>query len=215
MLRYAVPAFGMVVFGGLMLQLFLVNLGERFGFSNISIDRDKLVVDTPSYSSMGADGSSYQVAAASAHSSLGRTDLIELNQAVLTISKPDGLVITARADAARLETGGQTVAVEGVTRIADSQGMDGTVVGLLADFAAETVTGSGAVDITFSNGATLAAASMSYDGKSATWRFTRATLTMQSTPGERQAAGDAGLPVPGTGEPAPQPAGPRPAGGNP
>ena len=80
-LRFAVPAFGGVVFGGLMLQLFLASLGEDFGFSNVSIDRDNLVVDTPSYASMGADGSSYQVQAESARSALDRTDIIHLTKA--------------------------------------------------------------------------------------------------------------------------------------
>lgn len=227
MLRFAVPALGVVVFGGLMLRLFLVNLGDGFGFSNVSIDRNNLVVETPSYTSMGADGSSYQVQAVSARSALGRTDIIQMTEAVLTISKPNGVVITASADEAQLETAGQKVTVEGVTRIADSQGMKGTLVGILADFATETVTGSGAVDLTFSNGATLQAAGMSYDGKSSTWSFTQATLVLQSTPGER--AGDAGLfdapPVDGAlpsisdegaALPAPTPAGRRPeAGGNP
>lgn len=184
MLRFAVPAFGIVVFGGLMLQLFLVNLGDQFGFSSISIDRDNLVVDNPSYSSTGADGSSYQVKAASARSALGRTDIIELTGAVLTVTRPSGIAITAAADAARLETGSQTVTVDTVTHIADSEGMYGTLAGLSADFGAETVDAGGAVDITFSSGATLQAESLSFDGKRAIWRFTRATLTVPSTPGE-------------------------------
>lgn len=183
-LRFAVPAFGIAVLGGLILQLYLASLGEDFGFSNISIDRNKLVVETPSYSSMGADGSSYQVAAESARSALDRTDIIDMTRPVLTITRPQGAVITARADEARLETTGQKVTVDGATRIADSEGMKGTILGLVADFAAEAMVGNGAVDITFANGATLKAASMSYDGRSATWSFSRATLTLKSMPGD-------------------------------
>ncbi|MHB1103217.1 MAG: hypothetical protein ACYC0C_10690 [Devosia sp.] len=186
-LRFAVPAAGVVIFGGLVLQLFFASLGDDFGFSSISIDRNNLVVDTPSYSSMGADGSSYQVEAASAKSALDRTDIIDLNMVVLTIKKTKGATITARADAARLETTSQLVTVDGVTRIADSKGMKGTIVGIFANMAAETMVGKGGVDITFSNGATLKAASMSYDGASSTWQFARATLTLPSTPGEDEA----------------------------
>jgi len=182
-LRIAVPAFGAVLFGGLVLQLFLVNLGDRFGFSGIAVDRGQLVVDTPSYASVGADGSSYRVEAASARSALGRTNVIELSGAVLTVTRPDGVVLSARAEAAELETGGQTVTVAGVTRLADSAGMHGSVAGLRADFAAEAVTGSGPVDITFPHGAWLTAEAMSYDAASATWRFARATLMLADTPG--------------------------------
>lgn len=183
-LRFAVPVVGVIAFGGLMLQLFLASLGEDFGFSNISIDRNNLVVDTPSYNSMGADGSSYHVQAESARAALDRTDVIELTGVALTTRRPAGAVITASADHARLETSDQRVTVEGATQIADSNGMKGKLLDIIADFAAETVTGSGAVDITFSNGATLTAASMSYDGKNSTWSFSRATLTVPSVPGE-------------------------------
>ncbi len=224
-LRLAVPALGGVVFGGLMLQLFFASLVEDFGFSNVSIDRNNLVVDTPSYSSMGADGSLYRVQAETARSALDRTDIIHLTGARLTISRPSGTVITASAEEAVLETSGQKVKVAGATRIADSEGMKGTVVGIVADFATETAAGDGAVDITFSNGATLTAASMSYDGQTSTWSFSRATLTFQSTPGEAEAIdaeplGDSQatsqrLPRFTYDAPpilAPEPAGPRPNG---
>ena len=222
-LRFAVPALGAVVFGGLMLQLFLGSLGDDFGFSNVSIDRNNLVVDTPSYSSMGADGSTYHVQAKSARSALDRTDIIHLSKAELTISRPSGAVITASAEEAVLETSGQEVKVAGVTHIAGSDGMKGSLVGLSADFATETAIGEGAVDITFSNGATLTAASMSYDGASSTWRFSRATLTVQLAAADAEAI-DPDPPVGGqsTGRDlprftnetpamtAPQPAGRRP-----
>ncbi len=183
MLRFAVPAFGVVVFGGLVLQLFLVNLGDQFGFSSIAVDRTHLVVDTPSYSSMGTDGSWYRVEAAAARAALERTNVIELREAVVTVTRPDGSVLSASADTAELETGGQTVTVAGITRLADSEGMRGSVEGLRADFAAEAVTGSGPVDIAFPQGARLTADAMSYDAASAIWRFSRATLVLADTPG--------------------------------
>lgn len=199
-LRLAVPAFGVVAFGGLMMQLYLAGLGDDFGFSNVRIDRENLVVDRPSYSSMGTDGSSYLLEAASARSALGRTEIIDLLDVVLNLGKPSGAVITARAAAARLETTGQLVIVEGVTRIAGSDGMHGTLAGITADMASETVVGNGAVDITFASGATLEAARMFYDGQNAIWRFERATLTLPSTPGEAAGAGTSiGAPRPDAG----------------
>lgn len=186
-LRFAVPAAGIVILGGLVLRLFLAGMGDDFGFSNISIDRNNLIVDTPSYSSMGTDGSSYVVEAASAKSALDRTDIIDLDRAVLTIAKPGGAAITAAADAARLETTGQLVTVDGITRLADSAGMKGTVVGVFANMADQSMVGKGPVDIAFANGATLKAAGMSYSGADSTWSFSRATLTLPSTPGETKA----------------------------
>lgn len=185
-LRYAVPALGIVIFGGFALQLYLGSLGHDFGFSDISIDRNNLVVDTPSYSSVGTDGSFYGIEAASARTALDRIDIIDLNLPVLTLRKAEGNAITVKADAARVETTSQKVTVEGITRLSDSTGMSGTIVGISANLAAETMVGEGPVDITFANGATLTAASMSYDGTSATWGFQRAVLTLPSTPGENQ-----------------------------
>lgn len=185
-LRYAVPALGIVTSGGFVLQLYLGSLGHDFGFSDISIDRNNLVVDTPSYSSVGVDGSFYRIEAVSARSALDRTDIIDLSQPVLTLRKAEGNAITVEADTARVETTSQQVTVEGITRLSDSVGMNGTIVGFSANLAAETAVGKGPVDITFSNGATLTAASMSYDGASATWRFQRAILTLPSTPGDDQ-----------------------------
>ena len=183
-LRFAVPALGLAMFGGLVLQLFLASLGDDFSFSNLSIDRNNLVVDTPSYSGTGSDGSIYVVEAASAKSALGRTDIIDLTRAALTIKKPGGVAITVQADAARIETTSQLVTIDGPTRIADSEGMRGTIVGISANLATETMTGNGPVDITFSNGATLTASSMTYDGARLTWGFARPTLTLLATPGE-------------------------------
>lgn len=187
-LRFAVPAAGIVILGGLVVRLFFAGMGDDFGFSNISIDRNNLIVDTPSYSSIGTDGSSYMVEAASARSALDRTDIIDLDMAVLTIAKAGGATITAAADAARLETTGQLVTVDGITSLADSEGMIGTVVGVFANMANESMVGRGAVDITFANGATLKAVGMSYSGADSTWSFSRATLTLPSTPGEERAA---------------------------
>lgn len=220
-LRYAVPAFGIVIFGGFVLQLYLGSLGHDFGFSDISIDRNNLVVDTPAYSSVGVDGSFYGIEAASARTALDRTDIIDLSHPVLTLRKAEGNAITVEADTARVETTSQQVTVEGITRLFDTAGMNGTVVGMSANLATETMVGKGPVDITFPNGATLTAASMSYDGTSATWGFQRAVLTLPSTPGDdqsgsgqadQQAAGElAAAPVAPAALGAPRPAA-RPPG---
>jgi hypothetical protein len=181
-LRLAVPAFGIVVLGGLVLQLYLASRGDDFGFADIRIDRENLVVDSPSYSNMGTDGSSYLIEAASARSALGQTDIIDLVDVVLSFGKPTGGTITARTDAARLRTTDQLVIIEGVARIDGSDGMRGTLADVTADVAAEAMVGNGAVDVTFADGTRLEAAGMSYDVRNTTWQFERATLTLPATP---------------------------------
>ncbi|MFY8031936.1 MAG: hypothetical protein ACOVO5_08895, partial [Devosia sp.] len=61
-LRVGLPLLGAIVLLGLLVQLVVGSLLDEFNISGISIDRDNLVVETPSYSSMTADGTQYAVA---------------------------------------------------------------------------------------------------------------------------------------------------------
>jgi hypothetical protein len=181
-LRIAVPVLGVLVLAGLLLQLVIGSLAPGFSFAGITIDRDRLVVDAPSYEAMSADGTSYAVSAASAVAAPNTNDLVDLTGALLTMRQPDGREVTAAAESAQLQTTDQLVLVDGVARIADNRGAHGTLVGVRADIPAETMTASGPVDLTFGNGATLEASGMAYAGDGI-WRFTEVTLVLPSTPG--------------------------------
>lgn len=197
-LRIAVPVLGVLVLGLLLLQLVVGSLAPGFSFAGITIDRDRLMVDAPSYEAMSADGTSYSVQAAAAVAAPGTSDIIDLEGVLLTMRQPDGATMTAAADAAQLQTIDQLVLVDGLTRVADNRGAAGTLVGVRADIPAETMTASGAVDLTFADGTTLDASSMSYtpDG---TWRFTEVTVVLPATPGA------AAAPPPAPAAPEPQP----------
>lgn len=182
-LRLAVPAAGVVIFGGLVLQLFVSGLGHDFGFANVYVDRNQLVVDTPSYASTGADGSTYRIEARSASAALDRADIIAIDGLMLTIEKPSGDTLSARAEDARLALTSQVVTIAGELRISDSGGMQGTATGIVADLAAETMVGHSQVNLSFANGAILTAARMGYDGGTSTWRFDRVKLSLPATPG--------------------------------
>lgn len=181
-LRIAVPLLGVLVLAGLLLQLFIGSFAPGFSFAGITIDRDRLVVDAPSYEAMSSDGTSYAVSAAAAVAAPNSNDLIDLTGALLTMRQPDGREITAAADTAQLQTTDQLVLVEGVARIADSTGAHGTLVGVRANIPQESMTASGTVDMTFANGTTLDATGMAYTGDG-NWRFTDVTLVLPSTPG--------------------------------
>ena len=64
LLRIGLPVIGGIVLAGLLVQLFIGSLIPDFGFANITIDRDNLVVETPAYSGVGADGTVYTSARA-------------------------------------------------------------------------------------------------------------------------------------------------------
>jgi lipopolysaccharide export system protein LptC len=181
-LRVAVPVLGLLVLGLLLLQLVVGSLAPGFSFAGITVDRNRLVVDAPSYEAMSSDGTSYAVSAAAAIAAPDSNDLIDLTTALLTMRQPDGREVTAAAETAQLQTTDQLVLVEGVARIADNRGAFGTLAGVRADIPGETMTASGAVDLTFANGATLDASGMVYAGDG-TWHFTDVTLVLPALPG--------------------------------
>lgn len=187
-LRIGLPVIGAVVLAGLLLQIAIASLLNDFGISSISIDRDNLVVETPSYSSMTADGTMYAVASQGARASLGDTDLLHLDQAELMMTKPSGTWMSARAAAAEMRLSAQTVQVPGTMDIADSRGTKGTIVGVRADILSESMVSDGPAHIRYHNGTTLDAESMAYDGDAQVWQFNRVTLVVPSTPGAQAPA---------------------------
>ncbi|HEY9010878.1 MAG TPA: hypothetical protein VIN06_07650 [Devosia sp.] len=183
MLRIGLPVLGIVVLLGLVLQIFIASLLDQFGIANISIDRDNLVVETPSYSSMTADGTQYAVASKGARASLGDTDLLHLTGAELTVTKPSGMWIKASADEAEMRLSTQSVYVPQAMEIGDSRGTEGTIYGVHADMSSENMVSDGAARIRYHNGTTLDAESMAYDAKRQVWQFNQVTLIVPSTPG--------------------------------
>lgn len=181
-LRVGLPALGALVLAGLVLQIVLASLLDQFGISNIRIDREKLVVDTPSYSSMTADGTMYAVESESAQAALGDTDLLHLSNAALTVTKPDGSWLKADAQAADMRLSAQTVSVRELMGIADSRGTNGTIRGVRVNLVTELMVSDGAASIRYHNGTTLDAETMTYDGKLQLWQFNRVTLVVPGTP---------------------------------
>lgn len=188
MLRIGLPVLGVVVLLGLLLQLFVASLLDQFGIANIRIDRDNLVVETPSYSSMTADGTQYAVTSDGARASLGDTDLLYLTRARLTVTKPSGAWIKASAEAAEMRLSTQSIYVPEAMEIGDSRGTEGTIIGVRADMMSENMVSDGPAKIRYHNGTTLDAESMSYDAKRQTWQFNGVTLIVPSTPGVRPAS---------------------------
>jgi lipopolysaccharide export system protein LptC len=195
-LRIGIPALGATLVLALMLQFYIASLVPDFGFANIAIDRDNLVVEAPAYEGTGADGSRYSMSAESARAAIGNPDLINLTGAGFTLNQVDGSVFSARAEKANLRVSNQLVITEGATEVRGSSGVTGTVDNATVDVLGERLV-AGKADLAFDGGTTLEADTMSYDGKTRTWIFSKATLMFNTTPGatEYAARRDAGEPA--------------------
>ena len=183
-LRIGLPILGGIVLAGLLLRLYIGSLVPDFGFANISIDRDNLVVEAPAYSGVGGDGTIYTVGAASARASISDTDLIHLTGASFALKQPAGASYEARAATARFRMSSQVVTVEGVTEISGSDGTSGTIHDVQIEVGTERMRSGGEVHLSFNGGTTIDAATMSYDGQTKFWQFDRATVVLGATPGE-------------------------------
>lgn len=183
-LRLAVPCAGAVVLAGLLVQIVFFSASGDFSIGRVTVDRDVVTVESPRYSGVTADGSTYTVQAATAKARLDAADLIDLTDATLVLVKPDASEMHAAATDAALDSARQQVNVPGVTRISNSAGAHGTVVGGFLDSKAQVMTASGAVDMTFPDGMTLKANGLRYDWGAAIWTFSGARITMPTKSGE-------------------------------
>jgi lipopolysaccharide export system protein LptC len=181
-LRYGVPALGLIIFAALALQLYVGNLLQQFGIARISIDRNNLIVETPSYVVMGGDGMRYAMSAASARASFGAPDLMALSDAVLDITSDGASGFHARASDATLDTGTQQMSIPGTATIAGDDGTTGTLAALIIDMRKRNATGTGPVDLRFSDGTTLKATGMSFAEAGRVWTFNQVTMRLLDTP---------------------------------
>lgn len=185
-LRWLVPAAGVAVLAVVVGAMVVDMLSHRFGFSNIRIDRDNLVVDTPQLTSTGQDGTLFSVTAQSAKVSATQRDIIDMTRASLSMSPREGETLTARADSAQFQTSNQLLNVPGTTYVTGTDGLEGTLEGIFADLMAYTMTASGPVHIRLADGSTLDSDGMSYDHRSGVYTFKDVTVNLTMTPGENK-----------------------------
>jgi len=185
-LRWLVPAGGILVFVGLLTMIVIDNLSQRFGYSNIRIDRDKLVVETPRLTSTGDDGTLFALSARAAKVAPTQNDLIDMEDAVFTMTPPEGAAMQAEAAEAQFQTNDQLLNVPGIARVTSSEGLDGTLEGVFADLMNWKMVASGQVDITMPSGSHIVSDGMTYDRETGIYTFKNAKVTLNSTPGETE-----------------------------
>lgn len=187
-LRVGIPALGVVALAALMLQIYVSSRASRFGVGQIAVSSESITVETPEYSGLLDDGTAYRVSATSAHAAVEATDRIGLDDASLTMIKPDGVTMLVDARAAVLDTTNQLVEVEDIAEVSNSLGTSGLLRNSVFDYAAQRLTSNGPVDIDYRDGTTIVAEGLTYDATTLIWTFTRATVTLPDTPGARETA---------------------------
>ncbi len=183
-LRIGVPAFGVIVLVGLVAQIVLANIGSRFGIGQVSISPDAITIDAPDYAGRMGDGSTYRVWAASARAPLARTDILDLLDAVIVVNRTDGIELRAEAAEGQLDTAGQQVLVPGRTDFTYSTGTTGNLTNTVVDLEAQTLVARGRTEVDYADGTTVRAEGLHYDSAAMRWTFSRAVVTLPSTPGE-------------------------------
>lgn len=178
MLRLVVPAAGAVVLGALLLQIVIANIGETLGVDGVSIERDRLVIATPEYSGVMANGTRYTVTAESASAAAGNTDVMDLTDATLHLVRQDGYEMTARAADADFSLGGQTVDVPGLMHVTDSRGMRARLRDTHVDWTRQTLVARESVWARFDDGSVLTADHLVYDAGQQTWDFENTRLVV-------------------------------------
>lgn len=185
-LRLAVPAAGSILLVALLIQIAISSFGSRYGLGKIEISRDRVRVETPEYAGTLADGSIYRVWADAAEAAIENTDIISMTNAHVMLERPDGQRREAAAEDAIFDTVSQQVRIPHGTDISDSTGTSGHLTDSVFDWASQTLTARGPVEINYIDGATVRAEGMVHEAELNRWTFTKAVVTLPATPGEDQ-----------------------------
>ena len=177
-LRIALPGLGVAAFLGIAGQIFIASLAPQFGLGHIHFSGDTVTVDTPSYSGVTPDGDVYRVSAQGAETSVTSLDVINLESALLELSRRDGVKMSARTNAASFSTMERRLAVPGTAAVFDNQGNSGTFADVLVDLPTQHLTVSGPVNLKLAEGATVSAQGLDYSPATGRWQFGRATLVI-------------------------------------
>jgi len=185
-LRWAVPAAGLVALGVLIVQITISNMSARFSPQSISVTPESVTIEAPEYAGVLEDGARYHVSARSAVTYTQTPDLIGLTDGALVVNRANGVTMHINAPAAQLQTVDELVLIEGVANVEDSTGTTGTLYNSVFDWAEQTLTSDGPVEVNYADGTHLVAGGLTYDTRTAVWTFSRVTVTLPDTPGADQ-----------------------------
>ena len=184
-LRIGVPVLGVLALGVMGMQIAWAGLVREAGVGAITVSSDTIRVDTPEYAGVLGDGTTYRVSARGAEAAMSAAEQIALRDAALTTARPDGYRMEIAAPEALLDTATETVVVAGAANVRNSAGTTGVLRDTVFDYPDQRLVGNGPVTIDYADGTHLVAEGMTYDAARLVWTFTRATVTLPSTPGAK------------------------------
>jgi hypothetical protein len=182
-LRWLVPAAGVLALASLVIQIVVSSQLGRFDFESIRVAPESVTLEAPEYAGILEDGSRYRVTSQSAATRAGEPERIDLTEAALTIERPTGVVMDITAAEGELDTTNELVLVEGVADVVDSTGTTAVLRRSVFDWTAQVLTSEGPVSIDYADGSELEAETMTFDTKTAIWTFSRVRVTLPDTPG--------------------------------
>lgn len=183
LLRVIVPAVGGAVLAVIAAEMVFMGLLDRFGFSDLQVDRGAVTIAGPRYAGTLADGSTYVITAETARAKVADLDAVTLGNAHLLFKRKDGLDMMADAARALLKIHSQQLSIPGLTHVADSRGARGTLVDTHVDWRAHRLDVRGKVHIINAAGSVLDASGAEFDQKTNVWTFHHVTLTLPQEPG--------------------------------
>lgn len=192
-LRIGIPAIGLVVVGAVMLQLYLLGRSQELGVASVLVDRDSILVESPRYAGVMADGTNYLLTSKSAKAPVDMIDKIDLTDADFLLSRLDGSTMTIDAHEARVDTTNQWVTIDDLAYVKNSDGIHGTMEQMFIDWSKQLVSADGPVHLVYPNGMIIDSVGMHYDPETYRWRFDNAVVRLP------RSMVDAGM-KPGTGE---------------
>lgn len=178
MLRIGVPVFGIAVLGVLVAEIIVANMARGISAGGIRISREAVVIDTPEYVGVMANGTRYRISAAAAASAFEDPERVELTSAQVDLMRPDGSSARIAAANAVFSMASQTVDIAGETAISDSRGMEATLSNSSIDWPAQMLFTEDRVEVRFTDGSMLSATSLRYDAGRGIWDFRLVKLTI-------------------------------------
>ena len=183
-LRIAVPVVGVAVLGMLLAQITLANLARNVSIAGVRVKNDALVIDTPQYAGVMANGTRYQVTADAAAAALSNSDIVALEKANVDLVRTDGYRLQAEAENAQFRIADQVVEIADLMEVVDSRGMRAKLLNSTIDWTAQTLIARDNIYAIFADGSTLTGAELIYDAGAQTWTFSAVKLTL-APEGER------------------------------
>ncbi len=178
-MRFLVPLVGLIILSLLVIKIYIANIGNDYNISNIRIERDLIILETPQYSGTMGNGSKYKITAQKATTAVGDGDVFDLSDAEFDMTGLDDLSIIATAKKANYDIVGQVVKVKDEMIVHDSRGMNSKLNNVIIDWETQILNAKDSAEIVFSDGSTLNSKTLIYDINAQTYKFTQVTLIIK------------------------------------